>query len=273
MDEIKEYNDANEICFEDFKNQNGITFWWASELMLMLGYDDMMAFRKVIDKTTKAFISLGIDHYENIIYTEREVDGNTIPDFKLTRFACYLVAMNANPQKTEVANMQAYFAIQTRKFELYFEDNNDLDRLVIRDEIKEGNKQLASTVNKHGIEDFAKFCNAGYLGMYNMQNWQLAKRRKCDPKKLLETMGRTELAANLFRITQTEERIKHYNVNGQNALEKTHYDVGREVRNMVIRNTGKSPENLPQEKKLPEVKKVLKTGFREMKKLDKPQKK
>lgn len=259
----------SELSFEDFRNQNGIVFWWASELMLMLGYDDMASFRKVIDKATKAFISLGIDHYENIIYTERETGGVKTPDFKLTRFACYITAMNANPQKVEVARMQAYFAMQARAFEVYVQNNNDIDRLIIRDEIKEGNKALAAAANNAGVVDFARFNNAGYRGMYNMMNFQLANKRSCEKGKLFETMGRTELAANLFRITQTEERIKSKGIYGQEALEQTHFDVGREVRKIVIENTGRSPENLPQEKEIPSIKKELKTGFKKMRKLDK----
>ncbi len=260
------------LTFEDFKNQNGITFWWASELMLMLGYNDMKLFRKVIDRATKALISLDIDHFENIIFKEHEVDGEVIPDFKLTRFACYLVSMNADPKKKEVAYIQAYFAEQTRKFELYVEGQEDMDRLLTREEIKEGNKSLMAIANKAGVENYARFNNAGYRGMYNMMNFQLAKQRGCESNKLLESMGRAELAANLFRITQTEERIKSRNIKGQAALEQTHFSVGREVRNMVIENTGKAPERLEQKREIPEVKKELKNECREMKKIDKAKK-
>ena len=272
MCDIREYSES-ELSFEDFKNQNGITFWWASEFMLMLGYDEMKTFHKVIDKTTKAFISLGINHYENIVYVERSEDGVSMPDFKLTRFACYLIAMNADPKKVEVARLQAYFAEQTRKFEVYMQSSEDMDRILFREEIKEGNKSLFTTAQKAGVEDFAKFNNAGYLGMYNMFNVELAKKRNCDKSLLLETMGRTELAANLFRITQTEERIKSRNIKGQVQLEKTHHDVGREVRKIVISNTGKEPEKLKQEKEIPDLRRELKTGFKEMKKIDKPKKK
>jgi DNA-damage-inducible protein D len=240
MDDIQEY--AGDLSFEDFKNQNGLIFWWASELMLMLGYDDMKIFQKVINKATKVFLSLGINHYENIIYTDREKDGEKIPDFKLTRFACYIISMNADPKKVEVAKVQVYFAEQTRKIEVYLQGSDNMERILFREEIKEGNKSLASTAQKAGIEDFAKFNNAGYLGMYNMMNYQLANKRNTDSSKLLETMGRTELAANLFRITQTEERIKSKNIAGQKALEQAHRDVGREVRKIVIENTGKAPE-------------------------------
>lgn len=248
--EIEKY----EVSFEDFKNQNGITYWWASEFMLMLGYNDLQSFKKVIDRTTKAFISLGIEHYDNIIRESRSIDGREVPDYKLTRFACYLMAMNGDPKKPEVAMMQAYFATQTRQFELYVENQSEVDRLLIRDEIKDGNKSLCTVVKNAGVKDYARFTNAGYRGMYNMMNVQLAQRRGVDKNKLFETMGRTELAANLFRITQTEERIKSKNVKGQEMLEQTHFAVGREVRNIVVKNTGRTPEQLPQERQLPEVK-------------------
>jgi DNA-damage-inducible protein D len=260
---------SEDLSFEDFKNQNGITYWWASEFMLMLGYPDMQSFKKAIDRATRAFISLGIDHYENIICVDRVIDGIEKQDFKLTRFACYLIAMNADPKKREVALVQTYFAEQTRKFELYVENPANIDRVLIRDEIKDGNKSLNATVKKAGVEDYARFTNAGYLGMYNMMNVQLAKRRNIDKDKLFETMGRTELAANLFRITQTEERIKSQHIHGQEMLEQTHHDVGREVRNIIIKNSGKAPEQLVQEKKIPDVKKTLKSEFKEMKKIDK----
>lgn len=261
-----------DLSFEDFKNQNGITYWWASEFMLMLGYADMESFRKVIGRATKAFISLNIDHYENIIRVDRDINGVSVPDYKLTRFACYLIAMNGDPKKPEVALVQAYFATQTRQFELYIEKNTDIERVLIRDEIKEGNKSLSSVAKDAGVTDYARFTNAGYLGMYNQLNVQLARKRGVDKTKLFETMGRTELAANLFRITQTEERIKSQHVHGQEHLEQTHFSVGREVRSIVERNTGRSPEHLPQEKMIPDVKKTLKAEFREMKKIDKNKK-
>lgn len=147
-----------------------------------------------------------------------------------------------------------------------------IDRLLIREELTEGNKSLATVAKKAGVEDYARFQNAGYLGMYNMPNWKLASKRNVKKEKLMDSMGRTELAANLFRITQTEERIKNKNIQGQNALEQTHYDVGKEVRNIVIKNAGKNPENLPQEKELPNIKKELKQGYKNMIKEDKKKK-
>lgn len=262
-------SDGGKLTFEDFKNENGITYWWASDLMQMLGYPNMKSFQKVLDRATKAFVSLNIPHYDNIIATSRERENHQFQDFKLTRFACYLTVMNGDPKKIEVAEAQAYFAQQTRKFELYLENNNEIDRLLIREELTEGNKSLSSIIKQAGVTDYAKFANAGYLGMYNMENWKLAKKRNVKKDKLMDTMGRTELAANLFRITQTEERIKNKGVKGQNALEQTHFQVGKEVRKIVIENVGKTPENLIQEKELPNVKKELKDGYKKMIKEDK----
>lgn len=272
MDEI-EIIDNSFPSFEDFKNQNGITYWWASDIMKMLSYPDMNSFQKVIDRAIKALISLNISIYENIIPQARELEGSTVQDYKLTRFACYLVVMNGNPKKPEVASAQVYFAQQTRKFELFIQGNEDIERVAIREEITEGNKSLSSVAKKAGVEDYAKFQNAGYLGLYNMPNWQLAKKRSIDSKNLLDSMGRMELAANLFRITQTEERIKNQNITGQAALESTHYNVGRSVRDIVIENTGSVPENLPQSKIIPELKKELKKGHKNMLKEDRNNKK
>lgn len=272
MCDITDFEGDN-LTFEDFKNENGITYWWASDLMKMLGYPNMKSFHKVLDRATKAFVSLNIPHYDNILAEQRTIGFESFQDFKLTRFACYLVVMNGDPKKIEVAQAQAYFAQQTRKFELYINNNQDIDRLLIREELTEGNKSLASTVKLAGIVDYAKFTNAGYVGMYNMKSWQLENKRGIKKGKLMDFMGRTELAANLFRITQTEERIKSKKIKGQANLEQTHYEVGKEVRKIVQENVGKAPENLPQEKQLPEVKKELKEGYKKMLKEDKTKKK
>ena len=257
-----------ELNFEDFKNENGVSFWWASDFMKMLGYKDLKSFGRAIERATKACITLQIPHYENFISIQREINGESVQDFKLTRFACYLTAMNADVKKQEVAAAQVYFVEQTRKFELFIENPEQVERVLIRDEIKEGNKSLTSVAKRAGVTDYAKFANAGYLGLYNMMNVELAKKRKIDAKDLWEHMGRTELAANLFRITQTEERIKAHDIKGQRNLEQTHFDVGKEVRNIIQRNTGKSPEQLAVERKLPDVQRELKKGYKNMLKED-----
>ena len=257
------------LSFEDFKNENGLTYWWASDLLAMLDYKDIKSFQNVLDKATKALVALNIPHYDNIIAERREQNGRSFQDFKLTRFACYIAVMNANSAKVEVATAQAYFAQQTRKFELYIQNNEQFERLHIREELIEGNKSLASVAKKALVEDFAKFQNAGYLGMYNMQSWKLENVRKVKKGSLMDYMGRTELAANLFRVTQTEERIKNEKIKGQANLEQTHFQVGKEVREIVKKNTGKNPESLPMEKQLADVKKELKDGHKRMAEQDK----
>jgi DNA-damage-inducible protein D len=255
--------------FEDFKNENGVTYWWASDLMVMLGYIDSLAFGKAIQRAMKACLSLNIDCLDNF----SKIDRDGIEDHRLSRFACYLTVMNADPKKPEVAKAQVYFVEQTRKFEILIQQSEDFERLTIRDEIKEGNKSLNSVASRAGLTDYARFANAGYMGLYNMANWQLANKRGIDKKDLQDRMGRTELAANLFRITQTEERIKSHNVRGQANLENTHQSVGREVREIILKNMGKAPEQLPLARKLPEVQKELKAGYKKMIQADNQKKK
>lgn len=257
------------LSFEDFKNENGFTYWWATDLLKMLGYQNLKSFQKVLDRATKALVSLNIPHYENIIAIQRDLDGISFQDFKMTRFACYISVMNGDPKKIEVAEAQAYFVQQARNFELHVQNQNELDRILYRDELTEGNKSLSSIAKKAGVENYANFVNAGYLGMYNMKSWELENRRGVKKGKLMDYMGRTELAANLFRITQTEEKIKSKKITGQANLEQTHYEVGKEVRSIVQSNTSKSPENLTQERELPTVKKELKENYKIMKKVDK----
>lgn len=268
-------DDVNDqiISFEDFKNENGITYWWASDLALMLGYKDLKTFTKSIDRATKALMALNIPHYENIIPFKRSKDDGEYQDFKLSRFACYLCVMNSNAKLPQVAQAQVYFAVQTRKFELHQQDQDQLGRIVIREDLASGNKQLAEIAKNANVENYANFQNAGYRGMYNTDAWQLAKKRNIEKGKLIESMGATELAANLFRVTLTGERINNQGITGQANLERTHKEVGADVRNMVIKNTGKAPEQLPVQKQLNTVIKELKDDHKAMIKEDKPKKK
>jgi len=178
------------------------------------------------------------------------------------------ISNECRPKKPEVANAQAYFAEQTRNFEIYCESQNQIDRLIIREELVEWNKALSSAMKAAWGVDYARFQNAWYLGMYNKRNWELAEYRGVSKDKLLDHMGRTELAANLFRVTQTEERIKNHQVRGQNQLEQTHRLVGQEVRAMIIKNSGRPPESLPQEIELKDIKKELKDWYKKMLKAD-----
>ena len=272
MEEIVDTGN-NELTFEDFKQENGITYWWASDLMKMLGYTDLKVFiDKPVQKATKVLMSLGITHFNEIKHEMRDFNGESVQDAKMTRFACYLTAMNSDVKKPEVAVAQAYFASQTQKFELLVSSGDQFERLLTREELAEGQKSLASVAKNAGVEDFAKFQNAGYLGMYNMPSWKLEKKRGVAKGKLFDYMGRSELAANLFRVTQTEERIKYKGIKGQNNIEQAHHEVGKEVREIIVKNIGKTPENLIQEQPLPQVKKELKQGHKKMIQEDKPKK-
>ena len=264
---------AGSISFEDFRHENGIVYWWATEFMTMLGYPDLKSFKKVVDRATSALISLGINHHEQIIFQKRDVDGKEVNDFKLTRFACYLIAMNGDPKKTEVAKAQAFFAEQTRAFQLMLEGAKDMDRLIYREEFTKGNMSLMRAAADSGIKDardFADFTNAGYLGLYNKTAGQLKKERRLDDKSTLQDyMGRTELAANLFRVTQTEEKLRQDKVKTKSAALGAHSSVARKIREMVIENTGRAPERLPIERRLPDVKKELKKGKKLFDNIDK----
>lgn len=248
--------------FEDFQHKNWIVYWYASEFMQMLGYDDLKTFVKVIDKATKTLSSLWIDIFDNI----QKVEKDWSLDYKLTRYACYIIAMNWDNKKQEVALAQSYFAEQTRKFEIL---QQDTDRLPIRSELSDGNTSLWQTIAKRWITDYAKFHNQWYIWLYNMSNVKLAEKRNIDKKNLFDSMSRTELAANLFRVTQTEERIKNKNITWQDWLEKAHYDVWREVREFVLTNTWTRPENMIQEMPLKDVKKSLKQAHKALIKKDK----
>lgn len=258
--------------FEDFKHQNGESYWWAREFMTMLGYDDFDVFKnKVVGRATQALISMGANHYTQIIPKNREVDGIDVDDLKLTRFACYIVAMNGNPQKPEVALAQAYFAQETRKLELFLE-NEDTARLVYREEFTAGQKALMETASKSGVENFADFNNAGYIGLYNKTAGQLKRQRNIPQDsnvRLQDYMGRTELAANLFRVTQTEEKLRQDGIKSEDSAKKAHFNIGRRIRQMVEENTGKTPEFLPVKRRLPEVKKELKKAQKALELIDK----
>lgn len=253
--------EKQDLTFEDYGHENGMKYWWASEFSEMLGYASFESFMKPINKAIQSCMAANIQYYDDFVRDRRIVNDSLIDDFKLSRFACYMVAMNADAKKPQVAKAQVYFADQVEKINVILEGSNDLERLQTREEIKLGNISLNSAAQQSGVskDRFGLFHDAGYRGLYN-NGIKMVKKNKGIPESAdhFDYMGRTELAANLFRITLTEDRLRKNQVYGEQAAMDVHKSVGKQVRKMVIDNTGVAPENLRTERRLGDVKKELK---------------
>lgn len=257
MSDIKNYSADT---FEDIKhfNEYGQEFWFARELQKVLEYSQWRNFKSVIDKAKIACERSNnniLDHFADVSKTIDMPKGATkqIEDTMLSRYACYLIVQNGDPQKQVIALGQTYFAIKTRQQEVI--DNYDIlteeqKRLSIRNEIINHNKSLAEAAQMAGIKepiDFAIFQNKGYQGLYGGLNQKDIHVRKGLKKsqKILDHMGSTELAANLFRATQTDEKLRRENIKGKQTAYQTHYEVGAKVRKTIEELGGTMPENLP----------------------------
>lgn len=253
--------------FESIKHldENQVEFWHARELMPLLGYPHWQKAVDVVVRAQKACINSGQileDHFNQTVKMVN-IGSNTVrqlTDWKLDRYACYLIAQNGDPNKSEIAQAQTYFAIQTRKQEIIEQNQNlaDKKRLYIRNKVKEENKNLASTAKRAGVTKFGSFNDAGYLGLYGMKAKDIEEYKGISKGELLDRAGSEELAANLFRITQTEAKIRRENIKGQNQASSTHHNVGAKVRQTIKDIGGKMPEQLPPEKHIKELKKGLK---------------
>ncbi len=248
--------------FELLSRANGVTTWSAREIGQILGYASYESFRKgPITKAQQVLLSLQIDIGEHF-RTETITDESGVQkqDIRLSRFACYLAAMNGDPKKVQIAEAQAYFATFADACRRYIEESDDFERIIIRDEISDHEKGLSSTAKNSGVDNYAFFQNAGYRGLYNM-NLKKLKTLKGVPKSRspLDFMGKAELAANLFRITQTEQKIKNQGIRGQTNLEKAAESVGREVRETMRKVSGDLPEDLAPAEDI----KKLKTGIKQ----------
>ena len=255
--------------FEEQSKDNGYTYWFASRLMSLLGYESMSSFSKAINKAMTTCNTLNIPILENFEQVYSYVKGKSTYDYKLSRFACYLVAMNSDNKKIEVAQAQAYFAALAGAVTHYLEEVSKVERLVVREEISDRERSLSGVVKNSGVENYAYFQTAGYRGMYNMSISKLRELRSIpDKKSPLDFMGKDELAANLFRITQTELKIKNENIKGQMRLEVAAENVGKEVRNTMLKISNTAPEDLPKSEDLSEIKKELKSKSKKIKQID-----
>lgn len=255
MNEIKEYT---EKLFEDIKHkdENGNEYWIARELQSVLEYTQWRRFESAIDKAKTACNNSNVsieEHFANVgkmISLGKEGQRN-INDYKLSRYACYLIAQNADPRKEVIALAQTYFAIQTRKQELsekkYSELTEDEKRFYQRNLTKKGNYLLNIAAKNAGVKNFDKFHNSGYKGLYNGETANdIAKRKKLRYREdILDNMWSTELAANLFRITQTEDKIINERIIGEKNANDVHYNIGKNIREVIKKNGGTMPEDLP----------------------------
>jgi len=245
--------------FEAIKHvaDDGTEFWYARELAVVLEYVQWRNFEKVLQRAIIACKNSGydvVDHFAEV--SKIVVAGATskpIIDYKLTRYACYLIVQNGDPRKEVIALWQTYFAIQTRRQEVaeYFNQlDEDNKRLVIRGDIKQWNQMLAEAAHNAGVitnEEYATFQNAGYMGLYGGMKVEDIHQKKGLKKKekILDFMSSTELIANLFRISQTEDKLKKDNISNPDDANDTHFIVGREVRATIERVGGTMPEDLP----------------------------
>ena len=248
----------NNKTFENIKHvdENGFEFWYARELMVILEYKQWRRFESVIDKAIQACQNSGIsafEHFANVGKLSRRANNAEVEinDYKLSRYACYLIAQNGDSRKKVIALAQTYFAVQTRKQEIsekeYSSLTEDEKRLYQRDLTRKGNYSLNKTAKKAGVKNFDKFHNAGYKGLYNGETADdIAKRKGLRYREdILDNMGSDELIANLFRISQTEQKLRKDNIKTEKEANDTHYTIGKNIREVIAKNGGTMPENLP----------------------------
>ena len=244
--------------FEDIKHidENGIEFWYARELQKVLDYKEWRKFENVIQKAIMACKNTGISEVDHFVGANKMVQIGSgaerkQKDYKLTRYACYLIAQNGDSRKKVIALAQTYFAIQTRKQEISEKEysllTEDEKRFYQRNLTRKGNYSLNQTAKNAGVKNFDKFHNSGYKGLYNGETADdIAKRKGLRYREdILDNMGSEELAANLFRITQTESKLKRDNISTEKEANKTHYNIGKNIREVIAKNGGTMPENLP----------------------------
>lgn len=254
-----EENNYTESLFESIRhvNEYGQEFWYARELQIALEYKQWRRFCNVIDKAKLACENSDnnvSDHFADVgKIVEAGATYKDIGDIELSRYACYLIVQNGDPRKKVIALGQSYFAVKTRQQELienYDNLDEDQKRLAIRQEMKEHNKQLVAAAKESGVKtslDYAIFQNCGYKGLYGGMTAKDIKAHKNLKKSddILDYMGHEELAANLFRATQTEAKLRRENIQGKELANQTHYEVGKEVRDTISRLGGTMPEDLP----------------------------
>lgn len=258
----KKIVDQHHATFESIRHldADGNEYWLARQLADVLDYSQYRHFQPVVERAKEACQNSGqraVDHIEDVLTMVDIGSGakRQIEDCRLSRYACYLIVQNGDPSKPVIANGQTYFAMQARRQELADDQkfarlSEDEKRLAIRNELAQHNKHLAAVAKGAGVEtslDYAIFQDHGYKGLYGgLGNREIHARKGLKKsQKILDHMGSTELAANLFRATQTEEKLKRDNVRGKQRANQTHFEVGKKVRQTIKEIGGTMPEALP----------------------------
>ena len=247
------YNTFDSIKHVD---ENGLEYWYARELQLVLNYKEWRRFENVIQKAIKSCENSNINTLDHFVSADKmvEIGSNTkrkVSDYKLSRYACYLIAQNGDSRKKVIALAQTYFAVQTRKMEIaereYSSLTEDEKRFYQRNLTKKGNYSLNQTAKDVGVKNFDKFHNFGYKGLYNGETANdIAKRKGLRYREdILDNMGSDELIANLFRISQTEQKLQKGNIQSERDANNVHYEVGSKIRNTIRELGGTMPEDLP----------------------------
>jgi len=244
-------------------DENRVEYWTARELLPLLGYKKWQNSEEVISRAKRACVNSGQDVNNHFTGFSKmvEIGSNTVRevrDYKLDRYACYLIAQNGDPKKSEIALAQTYFAIQTRKQEIFEQLPDSKKRLFVRNEVSDHNKKLFSAAKKAGVTKFGLFNDAGYRGLYGMPLSDIEQKKGIKKGELLDRAGSTELAANLFCITQTDEKLEKDKIQGDRSASQTHFMIGGKVRQTIKEIGGTTPEHLPAEKHIKEVKKEIK---------------
>lgn len=257
--------------FEQIKKVNEYKkeYWSARELYKLLGYTEYGKFMPAIERAKEACKNSGqpvADHFAGVsemikIATGTEKEAlRPVDNYNLSRYACYLIAQNGDPRKEEIALAQTYFAIQTRRQEVHELQIEDGKRVYLRGEMKEHNKNLAKAAKEAGVINYANFQDYGYMGLYGgLRQKEIHARKRLKKKQaILDHMGSEELAANLFRATQAEAKLRRENILGQEKANKAHHEVGKKVRQTIKELGGTMPEHLPTHENIKESKKRLK---------------
>ena len=266
MNEIKKYTKK---LFENIKHidEYGNEYWFARELQKALEYKEWRNFKTVINKAIISCNNSIFNIFDHFVEVNKMIElakgaKRTVLDYKLSRYACYLVVQNADPNKEVIALGQTYFAIQTRKQELsekeYSKLTEDEKRFYQRDLTRKENYSLNIAAKNAGVKNFDRFHNSGYKGLYNGETANdIAKRKKLRYREdILDNMGSDELIANLFRISQTEQKLNNTKITGEINANKIHYTIAKNIREVIAKNGGTMPEKLPTpEKSLKEIEK------------------